>query len=199
MFKSWKTLCERLDWKRCIRSNFIYSMQGLLSLTPRLIVQRDDGSMKHRSFVVECHNEENAVVVLDAEQYGCDCSPELALRIKQLWSDSYVQRAYQQFGHLLHYENLDYNFSSNLCEQVNDESFLPSDTDVLMNSRRTTGIQRFMFGLGSNLGVMFWDTGGQRSERKVCVILIIHQYVVSRIYIYCYFMLIVSEMARNYS
>ncbi len=190
---------QRVRWISTIRSNCLKSMHQLLAFTGGLenwetrspleakitsmnsMNVNSGGSGEDRPFVVEERNVDGAKSVLWKSPMAEDWSRELASHLRHLWFDSHIQHAFEKYGHLLPDENVEYNFSTNLCEQVCNPSFVPSDTDIVMNARKTVGLQDDTFDLSANLSVTFWDTGGQRSERRVCVC----AHVLYEIYIAC--------------
>jgi len=175
---------QRMRWISTIRTNCLKSMQQLLILTCGY-TNLETGET-HRgssnggdyaldelgvesSFLVE---EKNMGAAREISQLSASMianriwTRELAAQLMSLWFDSHVQLAFRLYGHLLHYENTDYNFDTNLCEQMCNASFLPSNTDILMNTRKTVGLQEELFELSDELCVSCWDTGGQRNERR---------------------------------
>ncbi|GJC98503.1 guanine nucleotide-binding protein alpha-2 subunit [Colletotrichum higginsianum] len=83
--------------------------------------------------------------------------------IKELWFDGGVKQAIAKGNEFALHDNLAY-FCDDL-DRIWDQSYVPTDQDLLRSRLRTTGITETVFDLGQLTYRMF-DVGGQRSERK---------------------------------
>lgn len=91
--------------------------------------------------------------------------------IKRLWSDAGVQECYRRSNEFFLIESSKYFLDQ--IDAISDESYIPTDQDILRCRRRTTNVKKVEFeatipkkyGHGIQEFWMF-DVGGQRGERR---------------------------------
>ncbi|XP_035236903.1 guanine nucleotide-binding protein G(t) subunit alpha-2 [Anguilla rostrata] len=88
---------------------------------------------------------------------------ELAEVIKQLWSDSGVQAAFERAAEYQLNDSASYYLSE--LDRITKPDYLPTEQDVLRSRVKTTGIIEEQFSC-KELHFRMFDVGGQRSERK---------------------------------
>ncbi|KIJ58779.1 hypothetical protein HYDPIDRAFT_45488, partial [Hydnomerulius pinastri MD-312] len=83
--------------------------------------------------------------------------------LKALWEDKSVHQAYERGNEAALPENLSYFFSS--LDRLFDESYQPTEQDIVQCRARTIGITETTFMLKDHEMLMV-DVGGQKSERR---------------------------------
>ncbi|XP_071055567.1 guanine nucleotide-binding protein G(q) subunit alpha isoform X1 [Onthophagus taurus] len=83
--------------------------------------------------------------------------------IKDLWNDSGIQECYDRRREYQLTDSAKYYLSD--LERIQEESYLPTEQDILRARAPTTGILEYPFDLDSIIFRMV-DVGGQRSERR---------------------------------
>jgi len=89
---------------------------------------------------------------------------ELGNMIKALWADPGIQEVYQKRGKLYQLNDTANYFLDNI-DRINEENYLPNESDVLRVRVRSTGIEEAEFVFDKKMFRVI-DVGGQRSERR---------------------------------
>jgi len=90
-------------------------------------------------------------------------SAQTVADVKQLWGDAGVKSAYQRQNEFQLNDSAAYYFDA--IDRLADNSFIPTEQDVLRSRAKTTGIIEIEFTIQKTKFKMV-DVGGQRSERK---------------------------------
>ena len=83
--------------------------------------------------------------------------------IRSLWRDPAVQEAVRRAREFQLNDSAVYYF--NAIDRMSQQSYMPTDQDILRSRVKTTGITETTFQVGE-LTYKLFDVGGQRSERK---------------------------------
>jgi hypothetical protein len=163
LFEQELSMEHKKRWIGVIRSNCLKAMTKLLDLS------RDEND----EIQVEQQNKFIAekIARLDESFYlnmGKLWSDSFVDHLLQLWNDEFIQQIWKTKGGLIDLENIEYNFE-NLDERIRYEDYTPTSQDVILNAKKTVGLQDAVYKLDDSLQITIWDTGGQRNERKkVC-------------------------------
>merc|ERR1711892_683817 len=86
--------------------------------------------------------------------------------IKLLWADTGIQNCFAQRSTLQIPDSAKF-FLDNI-ERVTADDFIPTDEDILLSRKQTSGIIEYQFTLdmSSNFSFRLIDVGGQRGERR---------------------------------
>jgi hypothetical protein len=95
---------------------------------------------------------------------GDSWTTQLADDIKELWSDTGIQRVYEMRDRKYHLNESASYFFDNIT-RIMQPDYIATYQDVLRARVRTTGIQEALFQF-DNMRLRMLDVGGQRSERK---------------------------------
>ena len=106
--------------------------------------------------------EDEVDKMVQEDPFDADFS-EYVDTINRLWEVPEFKTAYQQPDQTEVTDNMDYFFSK--ASEIAEDSYVPSDDDILKLRKRTIGIQPMKFDL-DNARFLLHDVGGQNSERK---------------------------------
>ncbi|KAJ3429547.1 guanine nucleotide-binding protein g(o) subunit alpha [Anaeramoeba flamelloides] len=138
---------ERRDFVDVMRNNTVHCMSNLIKAMTKLQIDFEESSNKDSA--LEIMNEKDFFKAKD--------------RIKILWEDGGIQEAYSRRNEFQLDDSAAYNFEN--IKRIADESFVPTDQDILMSRVRTTGIVQVNFDY-EGINFCMFDVGGQRNERK---------------------------------
>src|SRR3989338_2590712 len=102
-------------------------------------------------------------IVLAAEKFGIEFSPENVDAIQSLWEDPGLKATLQRSNEFQVNDSAEYFLSQ--VERLASTDYIPNEQDILHSRARTSGIIETTFSLDGRTFRMV-DVGGQRSERK---------------------------------
>jgi len=141
---------ERRSYIRVLHSNTIQCMQSFLKASEQ--------------FGLTLNQEQTiSAAVINAHDAKNEMTPNMVEDIVTLWKADAIQRSYLRRSEFWHLEASDYYFTN--CHRFVDQEFVPTDEDIVMCRKRTTGVVVTDFDYGD----IHWsvvDVGGQRSERR---------------------------------
>jgi len=141
---------ERKAFKGIVYSNTVSSMNTLLEAFEKIELDMpDDVEALWDTFKEQTENE-------NLDQAGADT-------LKKLWINPQVQAAFERKSEFQLNDSADYYFND--VDRLADQSYIPTEQDVLRSRVRTTGIVQSDFVIKSMNFSMF-DVGGQRNERR---------------------------------
>jgi GTPase SAR1 family protein len=108
----------------------------------------------------KCANELQILSDLDVESQWSVMSAKIA----SLWADSAIKSAYDIRNEFQIEENGSYFFDN--LSRVSQDSYRPTQVDVLMTRVKTLGVTEKMIHLEGDKKLKIVDVGGQRTERK---------------------------------
>jgi guanine nucleotide-binding protein G(i) subunit alpha len=145
---------HRIAYRPIVHSNTIQSMIAILQAMEKLEIKFADpdrsDDQKQLIQSIGAPNEQNLT-------YG------LGEIMSRLWSDTGVQICFLRSREYQLYDSAGYFLKS--LRRISDQSYVPTEKDVLMTRIRTTGIVETQFTYKQILFKMY-DVGGQRSHRK---------------------------------
>ena len=92
-----------------------------------------------------------------------EINEEVAYHIVQLWNDLGIKKTFELRGRLSIPDSCSHFFKN--VKRISNPDYLPTDTDILLVRKRTTGIIEEHFVIKGTKFHIF-DVGGQRNERK---------------------------------
>jgi guanine nucleotide-binding protein subunit alpha len=105
-----------------------------------------------------------AIILAMPAQIEADTMPrDVADAVRSLWRDPAVQEAVRRAREFQLNDSAVYYF--NAIDRMSQQSYMPTDQDILRSRVKTTGITETTFQVGE-LTYKLFDVGGQRSERK---------------------------------
>ncbi|GKT60301.1 guanine nucleotide-binding protein alpha-2 subunit [Colletotrichum tofieldiae] len=164
---------EKLEWKPVVFNNIVQSFRliqdamtemGIEFSNPENEASNPPGKANRARTTSMRESKHMAHILVEHEINAQDPLPRDYLQpIKELWVDGGVKQAIAKGNEFALHDNLAY-FCDDL-DRIWDQSYVPTDQDLLRSRLRTTGITETVFDLGQLTYRMF-DVGGQRSERK---------------------------------
>jgi len=141
---------ERKQYIRILHNNTIQCMQSFIRAA--------------EAYEYAFSPEENvSAAVINAHDARNEMTPQMVDDIVRLWRSQAIAKAYERRSEFWHLEASDYYFEN--CHRFVEIDFTPTDEDIVMCRKRTTGVVVTEFGYGGiNWSVV--DVGGQRSERR---------------------------------
>ncbi|KAI8141035.1 guanine nucleotide-binding protein alpha-2 subunit [Fennellomyces sp. T-0311] len=146
---------ERESFRMIVFSNTISIMQTLLEIVDQLKIPMELETSKNDANLIL----EDVPTLSKGQSYP----PVYLEPLKRLWSDPGIQKAYSHGHDFALHDNVLYFYKQ--LDQLWDESYTPTDKDIIRCRAKTTGIAESIFHLGP-LTYRMLDVGGQRSERK---------------------------------
>jgi guanine nucleotide-binding protein subunit alpha len=144
---------ERESYKEIIFSNTIQSMRAILEAMPQLDLA-----------LAPQNDARRAIILAMPAQIEADTMPrDVADAVRSLWRDPAVQEAVRRAREFQLNDSAVYYF--NAIDRMSQQSYMPTDQDILRSRVKTTGITETTFQVGE-LTYKLFDVGGQRSERK---------------------------------
>eukprot|EP00339_Tiarina_fusa_P022903 CAMPEP_0117028672 /NCGR_PEP_ID=MMETSP0472-20121206/20832_1 /TAXON_ID=693140 ORGANISM="Tiarina fusus, Strain LIS" /NCGR_SAMPLE_ID=MMETSP0472 /ASSEMBLY_ACC=CAM_ASM_000603 /LENGTH=354 /DNA_ID=CAMNT_0004736235 /DNA_START=8 /DNA_END=1072 /DNA_ORIENTATION=+ len=144
---------ELASFRHIIYSNCISQMKVLVQNAEKLEIDYELPE-----------NEERGERIKNTSSTGETWTQETADDIRHLWNDSGVQKVYDERDKKFQL-NDSANYFFNDIERIGENSYLPTNQDVLRCRVRSTGIDEAEFEL-DGLEFKMLDVGGQRSERR---------------------------------
>eukprot|EP01104_Vermistella_antarctica_P017942 TRINITY_DN64_c0_g1_i3.p1 TRINITY_DN64_c0_g1~~TRINITY_DN64_c0_g1_i3.p1 ORF type:complete len:265 (+),score=52.71 TRINITY_DN64_c0_g1_i3:132-926(+) len=140
---------ERKQFSEVIHSNVWANMRCLVMATQKMgLTLSGDNAKRSEPFASLASQEVTGQVAED---------------IKALWADPAIQEAYGRASEFQLGDSAGYFFDS--LDRLTEESFVPSEQDVLRSRSKTTEITETEFQT-DGLHVKMLDVGGHRPERK---------------------------------
>ncbi|KAJ3436710.1 guanine nucleotide-binding protein g(o) subunit alpha [Anaeramoeba flamelloides] len=134
-----------------ICSNVIESIQTLIEIKDKLGYEFSNSkNTKHSKEIQELGNYSKI-------------TEKIALKIKTLWNDPAIQKAYQKRNKFQLVDSAEYFL--NKVEDISKEDYIPTVEDTLNLRITTTGINETSFTYSDQKYCLI-DVGGQRNERK---------------------------------
>ena len=122
-----------------------------------------------RKFAQEPHlleNRRNSDVILQYKVVPDPAEPlpeEIGRAIESLWRDPAITEVMKHSSDFYLMDNASYFFDN--CMRIASQSYVPTETDVLLARSQTMGVSETRFSMG-NMSIHLFDVGGQRSERR---------------------------------
>lgn len=145
---------ECLAYKPVIYSNTIQSMVAIVRAMNQLEISFNNPQ--------RAKDTQQFLSLVSASE-DIPLTPELAVVMKQIWSDTGVKECFKRSRDYQLNDSAEYYL--NALDRISSPSYIPLVQDVLRTRVKTTGIIEINF---SRRGLNFkvFDIGGQRSERK---------------------------------
>jgi len=149
---------ERLGFVSTIRSNVVFYMAELASRARELA--------KEHGITMLPENDADAdqIIRLSSEGIGLELDSVLAGKLRKLWNDPCVKKAWEMKSRVQVPESTEYFIEKRLDDMLKTD-YMPTDDDLLLLRTRTTGILEQRFTIENN-EFLIVDVGGQRSERR---------------------------------
>jgi len=150
---------DRRDYQAQIDNQIIEQMQKLI-LRGREFIEDFPDKYRHLEIASSARDSASFIELLrrDAEM-----NEEVASHISVLWADAGVQATFAMRGKLSIPDSCAHFFGN--VKRIASAQYLPSDQDILLVRKRTTGIIEEHFTIKGTKFHIF-DVGGQRNERK---------------------------------
>jgi len=150
---------DRRDYQAQIDNQIIEQMQKLINRGRELIEDEPD-RFSHLEIGPDAQDSANFVSLLRRD---ADINEEVAYHISTLWSDNGIRSTFELRGKLSIPDSCSHFFKN--VKRISNPDYLPSDKDILLVRKRTTGIIEEHFIIKGTKFHIF-DVGGQRNERK---------------------------------
>eukprot|EP00483_Globobulimina_turgida_P001192 UN01194 len=150
---------DRRDYEAQINNQIIEQMQKLISRGRELIEDFPD-KYAHLEISDEVVDSASFIELLRRDN---EINEEVAYHISQLWNDPGIGATFELRGKLSIPDSCKYFFDN--VTKISLGDYLPSDKDILLVRKRTTGIIEEHFTIKGTKFHIF-DVGGQRNERK---------------------------------
>jgi len=144
---------EMMTYRSIIYNNIVTSMRALINAAKDLGINLSSASMEAAARLGSD----------DLSMINESLSAQTVADVKQLWGDAGVKSAYQRQNEFQLNDSAAYYFDA--IDRLADNSFIPTEQDVLRSRAKTTGIIEIEFTIQKTKFKMV-DVGGQRSERK---------------------------------
>jgi len=150
---------DRRDYQAQIDNQIIEQMQKLI-LRGRELIEDHPDQYGHLEISAAARDSASFIELLrrDAEM-----NDEVATHIELLWKDEGIQATFAMRGKLSIPDSCAHFFGN--VKRIAHTNYLPSDLDILLVRKRTTGIIEEHFTIKGTKFHIF-DVGGQRNERK---------------------------------
>ena len=152
---------DRRDYSAQIENQIISQMQKLIIRGRELI--EDYGQDKYGNLEIKSSEGLDSASYIELLGSSIEFNKEVANHIKTLWSDPGIQNIWQLRGLISVPDSCSYFFDN--IDRICSNDYIPSDADILLVRKRTTGIIEEHF-LIKNTKFHIFDVGGQRNERK---------------------------------
>ncbi|KAE8632033.1 hypothetical protein XENTR_v10001401 [Xenopus tropicalis] len=144
---------ERKFYARLVHQNIVTCAQSLVGAMETLQVP----------YSIE-NNQINGRKISELDAFRIQAIEEPYVKaIKNLWSDTGIQRCYERRREFQLLDSTNY-YLSNL-ERLTQDMYQPTDEDILRIRMPTTGINEYSFPV-ENMNLRMVDVGGQKSERR---------------------------------
>jgi len=151
---------DRRDYAAQIENQVISQMQKLILRGRELMEENEEGKYDHLQIQSEAAKQSADFMELLTTQ--C-VNEEVAMNVNTLWKDPGIQNTWKLRGLISVPDSSSYFFDR--VHRIASDSFKPSDEDILLVRKRTTGIIEEQLQIKSTKFHIF-DVGGQRNERK---------------------------------
>ncbi|GBG33544.1 Guanine nucleotide-binding protein subunit alpha [Hondaea fermentalgiana] len=101
--------------------------------------------------------------ILSLDEDKDEITPEVAEKLKAIWTDPGVEDTWRQRSDIQVQDSLRWYMEE--IDRIGADDYMPSNQDLLRSRVRTSGIVEAEFRIGDVVIAMF-DVGGQRNERK---------------------------------
>lgn len=145
---------ECQQYKPVVYSNTIQSLMAIIRAMGQLRIDFSDPS--------RVETARQFFTLASATEEG-DLTVELVTLMKKLWQDGGVQACFSRAREYQLNDSAAYYL--NALDRISQQSYIPSQQDVLRTRVKTTGIVETHFSF-KGLDFKMFDVGGQRSERK---------------------------------
>mmetsp|Transcript_52734 Transcript_52734/g.87353 ORF Transcript_52734/g.87353 Transcript_52734/m.87353 type:complete len:364 (+) Transcript_52734:89-1180(+) len=156
---------DRRDYQAQIENQIITQMQKLIVRGRELM--EDDGDSKYADLEIVSNEAKEAAAYLDGlppqQSEFAQARSVLAQHIKTLWRDEGIQNIWSLRGQISVPDSCAYFFEN--IDRISEAQYMPSDEDILLVRKRTTGIIEEHFTIQTTK-FHICDVGGQRNERK---------------------------------
>lgn len=114
---------------------------------------------------IDVVNQESRHFILNLQDHQEVMNATMLRHLQALWKDEGIQHTYQQ-RHTFPLPLVDHcEYFLNHAETTANDTYIPSDADILRCKARTTGIVECSVAFGDSKFIIY-DVGGQRAERK---------------------------------
>eukprot|EP01084_Bolivina_argentea_P147297 257735_1 len=151
---------DRRDYEAQINNQIIEQMQKLISRGRELI---EDFPDEYADTLELSDNVLDSASFIELLRRDNEINEEVSYHISRLWNDKGVQNTFELRGKLSIPDSCKYFFDN--VSKISSSNYLPSDKDILLVRKRTTGIIEEHFTIKGTKFHIF-DVGGQRNERK---------------------------------
>eukprot|EP01083_Nonionella_stella_P029129 80268_1 len=155
------TTKDRRDYAAQIENQIISQMQKLIIRGRELI--EDYGVEKYGSLSIQSGDAIESGAFIELLSSQTELTEEIGGHIQNLWNDAGIQATWNLRGQLSIPDSCSYFFDD--IGRICLPQYSPSDEDILLVRKRTTGIIEEHF-LIKNTKFNIFDVGGQRNERK---------------------------------
>jgi len=152
---------DRRDYAAQIENQIISQMQKLIIRGRELI--EDYGQDKYGNLEIKSSEGLDSASYIELLGTSIDFNKEVANHIKTLWNDPGIQNTWTLRGLISVPDSCAFFFDN--IDRICNDQFIPSDEDILLVRKRTTGIIEEHFIIKGTKFHIF-DVGGQRNERK---------------------------------
>jgi len=142
---------EKANFKMVLVLNLFHGIKELLTQAEKF------------NYKILRKNKKTAKFFTDSNPYSCDLGPEIAIKAKQLWQDKGIEKTFKKRNLFDMPPNIKYIIDN--IDRFADETWTPTNEDILRARQRTTGIVETRFKKDRYNWVLI-DVGGQRTERR---------------------------------
>jgi len=153
---------DRRDYQAQIENQVISQMQKLIVRGRELIEDHPDDE-KYNKLRLQSEDAKESAEYIELLGAQIEINKEVASHIKTLWNDPGIQSTWILRGLISVPDSSSFFFDS--VQRICSPDYKPTDEDILLVRKRTTGIIEEHFLIKSTKFHIF-DVGGQRNERK---------------------------------
>jgi len=150
---------DRRDYQAQIDNQIIEQMQKIITRGRELI---EDFPDKYSNLEISANAQDSASFI-ELLRRDNEINEEVSYHISTLWNDPGIRATFELRGKLSIPDSCQHFFKD--VKRISSSDYLPTDKDILLVRKRTTGIIEEHFTIKSTKFHIF-DVGGQRNERK---------------------------------
>merc|ERR1719295_899531 len=150
---------DRRDYQAQIENQIIEQMQKLIT-RGREFIDDDPDQYSHLEIGEDAQESANVIEYLHRD---LEINNKIARHISILWDDNGIRNTFELRGKLSVPDSCSHFFEN--VKKIAKPDYIPSDKDILLVRKRTTGIIEEHFVIKGTKFHIF-DVGGQRNERK---------------------------------
>jgi len=151
---------DKQDYQLQIENQIIEQMQKLIVRGRELI---EDYGSEYGNLEIKSNDARESASIIAVLRRDNPINDEIANHIEILWNDIGIRNTFKLRAKLAIPDSCEHFFNS--IRRISNIQYLPTDEDILLVRKRTTGIIEEYFTIKETKFHIF-DVGGQRNERK---------------------------------